>query len=209
MVTIGPSRSSPSGFEKKISTLSGSIFFSKTLLVQSPPPVEMAFFFFRFFLCQKIFVRGDFGSKQNHLKMAKFSLKTYSPKAQINEPHFYILCKGNNSGKPLTEPCPNCFVLTAKTEEDKQFLYSLCFGLWKAKSFEYFLKGSVIPFITIGDCKQAIISGLEQAKNDLKGFNKSVKALELLEQQEKKYLETLQLINDAKRAIFYRYISKR
>ncbi|HNJ17908.1 MAG TPA: hypothetical protein PKN57_12040, partial [Saprospiraceae bacterium] len=70
--------------------------------------------------------------------MAKFSLKTYSPKAQINEPHFYILCKGNNSGKPLTEPCPNCFVLTAKSEEDKQFFYSLCFGLWKAKSFEYF-----------------------------------------------------------------------
>lgn len=169
----------------------------------------MAFFFFRFFLCQKIFVRGDFGSKQNHLKMAKFSLKTYSPKAQINEPHFYILCKGNNSGKPLSEPCPNCFILTAKTEEDKQFFYSLCFGLWKAKSFEYFLKGSVIPFITIGDCKQAINNGLEQAKNDFKGFNKSVKALEILEQQEKKYKETLLLINDAKRAIFYRYIKRR
>lgn len=142
-------------------------------------------------------------------KMAKFSLKTYSPKAQINEPHFYILCKGNNSGKPLTEPCPNCFVLTAKSEEDKQFFYSLCFGLWKAKSFEYFLKGSVIPFITIGDCKQAINTGLEQAKTDLKGFNKSVKALEILEQQEKKYKETLLLINDAKRAIFYRYIKRR
>lgn len=141
--------------------------------------------------------------------MAKFSLKTYSPKAQINEPHFYILCKGNNSGKPLSEPCPNCFVLTAKTEEDKQFFYSLCFGLWKAKSFEYFLKGSVIPFITIGDCKQAINTGLEQASTDLKGFNKSVKALEILEQKEKKYKETLLLINDAKRAIFYRYIKKR
>ena len=166
-------------------------------------------FFFVFFFVKKIFVRGDFGSKQNHLKMAKFSLKTYSPKAQINEPHFYILCKGNNSGKPLSEPCPNCFVLTAKTEEDKQFFYSLCFGLWKAKSFEYFLKGSVIPFITIGDCKQAINTGLEQASTDLKGFNKSVKALEILEQQEKKYKETLLLINDAKRAIFYRYIKKR
>ena len=34
-------------------------------------------------------------------------------------------------------------------------------------------------------------------------------ALRLLEQQEKKYLETLQLINDAKRVIFYRYIRKR
>ena len=50
---------------------------------------------------------------------------------------------------------------------------------------------------------------LEQAKNDLKGFNKSVKALDILEQQEKKYKETLLLINDAKRAIFYRYIKRR
>jgi hypothetical protein len=141
--------------------------------------------------------------------MTKFTLKTYNPAAKTELPHFHILCKGKNSGKPLSEPCPNCFVLTAKSEEEKQFFYSLCFGLWKAKSYEYFLKGSVIPFITIGDCKQAIQIGLEQAKIDLKGFNKSVKALEILEQQEKKYKETLLLINDAKRAIFYRYIKRR
>jgi len=141
--------------------------------------------------------------------MTKFTLKTYSPAAKTELPHFYVLCKGKNSGKPLTEPCPNCFVLTAKSEEDRQFFYSLCFGLWKAKSFEYFLKGSVILYITIGDCKQALNTGLEQANVNLTGFNKSVKALEILEQQEKKYLETLQLINDAKRAIFYRYIRRR
>jgi hypothetical protein len=141
--------------------------------------------------------------------MPSFKLKTHNPKTQINEPHFYILCKGNNSGKPLNAPCPNCFVLTAKSEEEKKFFYSLCFGLWNAKSFEYFLRGSVIPFITIGDCKQAIQTGLEQACKDLKGFNKLVKALEILEQQEKKYKETLLLINDAKRAIFYRYIKRR
>jgi hypothetical protein len=141
--------------------------------------------------------------------MTKFTLKTYNPAAKTELPHFYILCKGKNSGKPLTKPCPTCFVLTAKSEEDKQFFYSLCFGLWKAKSFEYFLKGSVILYITIGDCKQALNTGLEQANVNLTGFNKSVKALEILEQQEKKYRETLLLINDAKRAIFYRYIKRR
>ena len=141
--------------------------------------------------------------------MTKFKLKTHNPKVEISTPHFYILSKGNNSGKPLSEPCPNCFVLSTKTEEEKQFFYSLCFGLWKAKSFYYYLKGSVIPFITIGDCKKAINIGLEQAEANLKGFNKSVKALHILEQQEKKYKETLLLINDAKKAIFYRYIKKR
>ena len=141
--------------------------------------------------------------------MTKFSLKTYCPKSATSEPHFFILSKGKNSGKPLTEPCPNCFVLTTKTDEDKQLLQSLCDGLFKAKSFEYFLKGSVIPFITIGDCRQALNDGLEQANSNPNGFKKSVKALELLEEQEKRFLQNLQLINEAKRVIFHRYIRRR
>lgn len=141
--------------------------------------------------------------------MTKFSLKTYCPKSATSEPHFFILSKGNNSGKPLTEPCPNCFVLTTKTDEDKQLLQSLCDGLFKAKSFHYFIKGSVIPFIRIDDCKQVLKIGLEHAKKDLKGFHKSVKTINLLEQQEKRYLETLQLINDAKRTVFHNFIKKR
>ncbi|PIV97966.1 MAG: hypothetical protein COZ74_01425 [Flavobacteriaceae bacterium CG_4_8_14_3_um_filter_31_8] len=141
--------------------------------------------------------------------MTKFYLKTYCPKSATSEPHFFILSKGKNSGKPLTEPCPNCFVLSAKTEEEKQLLYALSFGLWKAKSFEYFLKGSVILFITIGDCRQALNDGLEQANSNPNGFKKSVKALELLEEQEKRFLQNLQLINEAKRVIFHRYIRRR
>jgi hypothetical protein len=141
--------------------------------------------------------------------MTNFYLKTYCPKSTTEEPHFFVLSRGKNSGKPLTEPCPNCFVLSTKTEEDKQLLYALSFGLWKAKSFEYFLKGSVIPFITIGDCKQALNDGLEQANSNPDGFNKSVKALELLELQEKRFLENLQLISEAKRVIFHRYIRRR
>ena len=57
--------------------------------------------------------------------MTKFTLKTYNPAAKTELPHFYILCKGKNSGKPLSEPCPNCFVLTAKSEEEKQFLFDM------------------------------------------------------------------------------------
>lgn len=141
--------------------------------------------------------------------MTKFLLKTYNSKNATDVPHFYILNKGKNSGKPLKEACPNCFVISTTTEEEKKFLYSLCFGLWKAKSYEYYLRGSVIEFITIGDCKEVIKTGIKQATKNLKGFKKSVRTLEALEQQEAKYLETLRLINDAKRAIFYRYIKKR
>lgn len=141
--------------------------------------------------------------------MTKFYLKTNSKTAETKKPHFYILNKGMNSGKPLKEPCPNCFVLTANTEEELQSLYWLCFGLWKAKSFHYYLKGSVIPFITINDTRKAIAGGYEIAEENKPVFKKSVKALQILEDKEKQYHQNIQLIQDAKRAIFYRYISRR
>lgn len=141
--------------------------------------------------------------------MTKFYLKTNSKTAETKKPHFYILNKGMNSGKPLKEPCPNCFVLTAKTEEEIQSFYWLCFGLWKAKSFHYYLKGSVIPFITINDMRKAIAGGYEIAEENKPVFKKSVKALQILEDKEKQYHQNIQLIQDAKRAIFYRYISRR
>ena len=206
VVKDGLKRSSPTGFEKNLHPF-GQYFSQKPCQPTSYHHLK-GFLFFSFFSLT-FYCRGGFRKPTKSFQMAKFSLKTYSPATKTEMLQFFILNKGKNSGKPLSEPCPNCFVLTAKSEEDKQFFYSLCFGLWKAKSFEYFLKGSVIPFITIGDCKQAINNGLEQAKTDLKGFNRSVKALEILDQQEKKYKETLLLINDAKRAIFYRYIKRK
>lgn len=141
--------------------------------------------------------------------MIKFTLKTYKSERQTEKPHLYILNKGLNSGKPLKQPCPNCFVLIAKSEEEVQSIYWLCFGLWKAKSFHYYLKGSVIPFITINDMRTAIKNSYEIAQEDKPIFQKSVKTLQLLEEKEKQYLQNIQLINDAKRVIFYRYIKHR
>lgn len=168
----------------------------------------MAFFFFRFFFCQK-FCQGACEKIQKFSYHDKIFFKNLLPEVGNQRAPFLRASKGKNSGKPLTEPCPNCFVVSTKTEEDKQFLYALSFGLWKAKSFEYFLKGSVIPFITIGDCKKALNDGLEQANSNPSGFKKSVKTLELLEEQEKRFLQNLQLINEAKRVIFHRYIRRR
>lgn len=71
------------------------------------------------------------------------------------------------------------------------------------------MKGSVILFVTINDCKSIIKNGLIQANANLPQFKKSVKAIKELEQKERQYLETLQLISEAKRIILYRYIKRR
>jgi len=45
--------------------------------------------------------------------MCTFILNSYNQKSEIKNPHFFILNKGNNSGKPLVSPCSRCqaFVL--------------------------------------------------------------------------------------------------
>jgi len=85
--------------------------------------------------------------------MCTFILKSYSQKSEIKKPHFFILNKGNNSGKPLSAPCPNCFVIQFQNETEKEQVYWLMYSLWQSKAFYPFLRGSVIPFVVLRDVK--------------------------------------------------------
>jgi len=79
--------------------------------------------------------------------MFSFQLKSFRSEHQITQPHFFILCKGLNSGKPLSEPCPNCFVCICQSEQEKENLYWILFALWQSRRFHQVLCGSVIPFV--------------------------------------------------------------
>ena len=97
------------------------------------------------------------------LLMCTFLLKSYSPKQEILNPHFFILNKGNNSGKPLLSPCPNCFVIQFQCPEEKEQVYWLLYSLWQSNAFYPFLRGSVIPFIVLRDIKSCIQENLDKA----------------------------------------------
>ena len=88
--------------------------------------------------------------------MSTFELKTHQIGRTYSQPHFFILNKGQNSGKPLINPCPNCFVVSTSTEEEKQTLYHLSMMLQIGGFYAYYLKGSVIPFISIDDCRNTL-----------------------------------------------------
>ncbi len=88
--------------------------------------------------------------------MPTYEIKTHRSGRAYNTPHFFILNKGLNSGKPLEKPCPNCYVITTPLEETRESLYYLCLSLKIGKYFAYYLKGSVIPFICISDAKKVI-----------------------------------------------------
>ena len=138
--------------------------------------------------------------------MCNFILKSYIQKEEIRKPHFFILNKGNNSGKPLAVPCPNCFVIHFQCEEVKEQIYWLSYSLWQSKAFYPFLRGSVIPFVVLRDVKSCLLDGLNKANGNPAQFEKAVAALRSLETMEKQYKQNLLFISQTKRMLFYKFL---
>jgi len=138
--------------------------------------------------------------------MCTFILKSYNQKEEIRNPHFFILNKGNNSGKPLVSPCPNCFVIRFQSEEEKEQVYWLLYSLWQSRAFYPYLRGSVIPFVILRDVKFCLLGGLEKMEANPAQFQKAIAALRSLEEMENKFRQNIKLVQDAKRMLFYKYL---
>jgi len=95
-----------------------------------------------------------------------YYIKTHKPERVYNTPHFYILNKGLNSGRPMNEPCPNCFTITTETKEQRNTLFYLCLSLQPGKFFNKYLVGSVIPFIRIDDVREVLDTALQNYEKD-------------------------------------------
>lgn len=96
----------------------------------------------------------------------KYEIKTHRLERTYNKPHFYLLNKGLNSGRPMNKPCPNCFVVTTESEEQRESLFYLCLSLQTGRYFNYYIKGSVIPFITIDDTRKVLNTASQNYLND-------------------------------------------
>lgn len=76
-------------------------------------------------------------------------IETYKGQKSAN---FFIQCKGNYSGRPLKKPIPNCFAVFT----NNPLAFEIVYCLFKAKLFEYYIIGSVIPFIRITAVKKIL-----------------------------------------------------
>lgn len=135
-----------------------------------------------------------------------YVIKTHSNKVEYSNPHFFILSKGLNSGKPLKEPCANSFVVKCKTKSIKKNVFWLCYSLWQSKSFHQHLRGSVIPFIRIGDLRNILNEAYSNISVDKNKFDQAISTVKRLELKRKQYYENLLLIEEAKRIVLHRYI---
>jgi hypothetical protein len=138
--------------------------------------------------------------------MFQFNLKTHRVDGAYQKPHFFILNKGNNSGKPLSEPSPNCFVCLCQSEQEKENLYWILFALWQGRRFNQVLCGSVIPFIRKKELLNLIHQGQKYANHFPDKFEKNVQALLLLHHKEKEYAKITKSIKEFKTVIGHQMI---
>ena len=67
-------------------------------------------------------------------------VKTYNGQ---KDAHFFIQSHGLHAGRPLKKPIPNCFAVWT----NKENAFEIVFSLYKAKAFDYYITGTVIPFV--------------------------------------------------------------
>ncbi len=140
--------------------------------------------------------------------MINFKMKHHQNGVKYANPHFFILNKGLNTGKPLDKPCPNCFVIIFQCSEDCENMQAIVSNLWRIKFWHPFLIGSVIPYIRISDFVKNLTLKSNEMMLDFKQHKKDIEKLKFLEQKEKQFHENINLINDLRRVILYRYIKK-
>lgn len=138
--------------------------------------------------------------------MSHYTACYYNCEKSVKPYSFYVLCKGKNSGRPMAAPCPNCFVVTCSNETKKDFYFTLCFALWKSKSFHIYLTGSVIEFIRISDFKKLLQEHGHRLQNSNGQFFKTVNQVKAIEQKEVLMKQQLQLLGDLKVAMLRQFL---
>lgn len=140
--------------------------------------------------------------------MINYSLKTYTSKTKLEGDYFFILSKGNNAGKPLRDACPNCFIMSFKDDRECEMFYQLCFVLWKTRRFETWLRGSVIPFITIGEFHKVLLNtyySIDNKKRISNVFNQARK----IEDYQESLIKKIDVIKEYRLALLSSLINKK
>jgi hypothetical protein len=140
--------------------------------------------------------------------MLNFIIKTHQKNTTYTQPHLFLLNKGMNSGKPQNEPFTNSFVVIFLNEDDCENIFYVALSLWQTKFWHQHLVGSVIPFLRLNDFKKAFFQNANLMMQEHETHLKHIATLKLLEQKEKQFHENINLINDMRRVILYRYCKR-
>ena len=133
--------------------------------------------------------------------MHHFQIKCHKPgKLYPNTSHFFVLCKGENSGKPSKEPFVNSFVVICKTPEARQHGFFLALTMHEGTQVKPQLVGSVIPFIRVDDYRKLFRYHFERVQKNPEKWLQHMEAFRKLSQLQDHMNKQMQLIQRAKKA---------
>lgn len=138
--------------------------------------------------------------------MLKQKIKCHRIGMQYEKPHFFILSKGSNSGRPMPEYCANCFVFIADSVNEKEHYFYLCNALWKGGYFKRFLTGSVIPFIRIDDLVNIIKEAALKVDHNAAEYMSSIDYIKKLDEHSENLKKQIDLIKQMKKALLYKIL---
>jgi hypothetical protein len=133
-------------------------------------------------------------------------IKCYHPNALKNENVFYILCKGDNSGCPSTDPWANSFVVICQNQKAFKFYYWLVYALFKTGEFKPRIKGSVIPYINISDVNSILKKITPLISEDWEKLQSLIDTLDNVARLKTTLLQQVQGTEQLQKCLLSRYL---
>ena len=133
--------------------------------------------------------------------MKAIQVITHRPGRNYSAHVLFVLSKGLNAGKPLAQPCPNCFAVEFSSAEEACRFRALCLILMQSRVFSQYLKGSVIPFLSIRDFRSIVSRYAELVDNLSAEFSHLVEVLSAIGEQEQRNRSMLNLLSQYRMAL--------
>ena len=140
--------------------------------------------------------------------MLKHKIKTHKLGNNYSQPHFFILNKGRNAGKPSPDWFSNSFVFLADSEEERWHFYYLCQALWQGKYFHQLLIGSVVEFIRIDEFAVALHHANITISQNKADFTELVVYFKQLDEHQANLTKQIKLIHQVRQSMVYKVLNK-
>ena len=141
--------------------------------------------------------------------MLKSKIKTHKSGKTYNQPHFFILNKGLNSGKPSRHYICNSFVFLADDKNERDYYYFMLQGIWELRLLRPYLKGSVIEFVRLGDVIDVLDEVLNSVNSGSRSFYDVQKALAQIELHQNNLQQQLSNLMQLRKALFHKYLRRK
>jgi hypothetical protein len=118
---------------------------------------------------------------------------------------FFVLCQGDNAGKPVLYPEVNSFSIRCNNQVSFEFYFWLIFGLHCAGKFKTTHRGSAIPFLKLQDVRYLIYELTPGMYKDWLQFKRILVFLEDLGHRKASLGEILLATRDLQRFLIGQY----